>query len=53
MAIGFDGSSVLIENLSTSDRDNVEPQLQVLPEPLGSRSWMRLRIMLALVRSKM
>lgn len=29
--------SVLIENLSTSDRDNVEPQLQVLPEPLGQQ----------------
>lgn len=29
--------SVLIENLTTVDRDNVEPQLQVLPAPLGQQ----------------
>lgn len=29
--------SVLIENLTTSDRDNVEPQLQALPVPLAQQ----------------
>lgn len=29
--------SVLIENLTTVDRDNVEPQLQALPAPLGQQ----------------
>lgn len=29
--------SVLIENLTTVDRDNVEPQLQTLPTPLGQQ----------------
>ena len=28
---------VLIENLTTSDRDNAEPQLQALPNPLGQQ----------------
>ncbi|OMQ18961.1 STY4528 family pathogenicity island replication protein [Serratia oryzae] len=29
--------SALIENLTTADRDNVEPQLRALPEPLGQQ----------------
>ncbi|OCJ36823.1 STY4528 family pathogenicity island replication protein [Serratia sp. 14-2641] len=29
--------SVLIENLTTADRDNTEPQLQALPAPLGQQ----------------
>ncbi len=29
--------SVLIENLTTADRNNVEPQLHALPEPLGQQ----------------
>ena len=28
---------MLIENLTTVDRDNVEPQLQALPAPLGQQ----------------